>query len=227
MRALFAAVFAFLTLLSGAADAQPTPGGSPGIVKISTVTITTPASYIDFPLSARYSYFKLEWHGLFLDAEDYPIMAFSQNGGVSFVNDLVNHDSYFGGLVAKTIKPSTSAVADGDYTANQSVIDPLPYQGVQSAVKHGMTGELTIVPGTATDLAKVSGPIRSFDLDGASVFTVTSGEISGGFNPNATVAPSFTPITTLRFLPSGTYNVNAPVGGTIVAGVFTLYGYLP
>jgi hypothetical protein len=196
-----------------------------GMVKIASGTITTPRAYTDLTLPAGYSSFRLLIQDMFFSVSDYLVLGFSQDGGSTFINDTIHYDSYVtafnlleGTFPANTGKNQPGAILD-------STLDLFTFQDPSSSVSDGFNAIIDIFPGSSNSLAKISVPAStSFSTSGGDRFAdFMTGY--GGLNPGATVPPSFTRVTTIRFCPNGNGDLNPPTSGeTITAGSYILWG---
>jgi len=195
------------------------------ISPLVSAKITTTTAWIDLDLSdPRYIKYIFMFQNLFFNVTTYPVMAFSYDGGVTFINDLINNDSYAGIADIQTGIPANPGpvVTLENVATLAPVIDmPFNFNDPSSAVKNGGSGTFEIIPGSPNNLAYISGETFSFFGDGSK----KKGRGEGGLNEFATVPPTVGRINLARFLPAGNYDVNPPTGTeAITECIYSLYG---
>lgn len=189
-----------------------------GMELLASGTITDPVEYFDLTLPDGYPCFRLVFSDLFLSATDYFSFAISYDAGATFVNDIINFDSYQFLQFRRYGNDNEGAVNILDATNGTDAL--IGMSDLQApAADIGMSMSLDIFPGSASELMYVVGHSVSFKPD----IYYNSGVIY--LSPYATTPPVKARINLLRFVPYGNGDVDPPTSGeTITAGTYFLWG---
>ncbi len=202
-----------------------------GVVKLASGEIISPISYLDLVLPAGYPEFRLSWRNRKYSIEDSMAFAFSKDGGVTFLNDIINFDSYVNILNAAIFDPIGS-FATGFFptTYLDSVMGTPGGLYIHPSALEGNGCDLVILPGSGDHLPMIAAPWEfargKWNAVNAEAFVMS---FSVAFpNVDATIAPTIGRQNLLRCLPYGNEDVNPPTSGeTITGGSYTLWGVLP
>lgn len=159
-------------------------GGGSGAISSGSITAQ---QYFDITIPSTGDGFRLLLSGVDQSVAKHVCGAFSYSG--TFVNDLINGDSYVAGF--ELLDFSGANVSGGD----------ILFDGIY-----------ILLPGSGVgkDTARVMGIIKGQGL---------SGMVRDQVRPNATVPPPASRPTALRILPYGNGDANPPTSGvTITAG---------
>jgi hypothetical protein len=193
-------------------------GGSGAWTKISSGTISSPVAYFDVALPSGYSLFSIKIQDLQFSASDFIAAAFSFDNGATFLNDVVNFDSYSAGLYFG------DDTQDGNLVGGGSIGDATLFNfgdpvGSNDAIPPMV--DIAIKPGSASSLAGLYG----FLSVPRTSSTRRAVMLENYVNPDATVTPTPARATTIRWLPYGNGDVAPPTGGhTVTSGSWTLLG---
>lgn len=195
------------------------------IVKLASGTITSPIAYLDLALPAGYTSFRLLLGDFFVSATDDIAMAFSVDGGATFLNDTTNFDTYCQSYLET---PGNSVAAGGTALTEKfddSLLDVTPNMDVPG-IGLGINLDAIIVPGSGSSYAYCSAAASSFGINGGGApagMTFTDGFYS--INPLATVTPTKQRVNYMRVQPYGNGHANPPSSGeTCTAGSYILWG---
>ena len=189
--------------------------------------ISSPQPYITLALPDSYSRFRLELSAIQFDATDNLALAFSYDGGVTYLADASNSDSYF--MIGNTARGTFDLGSPtGEYFAiGDSIMDltSLAASDGQQEVSSllGAYAAFEFEPGAADKFT--TGRVSSYYSHDVSDKRVVNSSFAAMVNPLATVAPTKQRATNLLILPYGNGNV-PPTGTTkMISGAYQLVGF--
>lgn len=203
---------------------EEVPGGdgdedaaASGMVLLESDTISSPHDAWDIDLPSGYILFIGYFAGVACDANNLLIGGVSTDGGVSFISDDDNFDTY-----CTNIWGIHGVSAD-----NSSGSDAIFYLGsdsedIRSAEDVKADFILVITPGDATSSFKINTDVAGGYDSGDGLIQVKN-EIC--FNHNAAAPPTLARINAIRIAPGGNFDINPPTSARrIVRGSYSLYG---
>ena len=195
--------------------------------RLTSRIISTPVAYFDLALPGGYSSFIFEFTGVSFSVPDVIAMSLSQNGGITFVNDTTNIDTYL------IVGSETYGLLNSPYSpsgiAEVSILDSLvDVFGLSPNVNtnspdFGASAVISFYPGNSTQLP--TGNITAVWEQVTTAKQLAHTTTSFCLNPGATVLPSKIRATTLRIQPYGNGDANPPTSATMItAGSYIVWG---
>lgn len=193
-------------------------GVSTGMTKLAGGAVTTPLAYVDMKLPADFVGFTLQTFALGAFSDTLAV-AFSFDGGATFVNDPTHDDSYV------TIELFMDDTGGTGFAGNFNGPTGLTQIGGSNGDDATHSYTISIVPGDDTHLPYYydTGVSLGYDIPDATAFIQAH-----YINPAATITTAPARANLIRLLPSGNHDCNPPTSGeTFTTGSYILWGIKP
>lgn len=189
----------------------------------ATGDVIPDAAYIDIELPANFSEFELRLTGFTFNDTDFLAAAFSFDGGVTWLNDTTNFDSY--ASAGANFNERALSTTPANNLGNLGAVDGTMgiFGDFEPTQPIAIDAVCRVVPGDVSRLpVLITEHSTGFSLGAVQVEAIKGIAYP---NPYATVAPTRGRATTLRLLPYGNGDVAPPTSTHVLAtGRYTLWG---